>query len=95
MEELGGDKIYTLDIPEKFRHLLNKLQKSNPELVIRLAKQTEKLVHSPFSGKPMRNVLRNYRRIHIDPFVLIYEVKDQKVGLVDFDHHDRIYKRYK
>jgi len=86
--------IYTLEIPEKFRHLLDKLGKSNPEIVSRIRKQAEKLAQFPFLGKPMRNILRNYRRVHIDPFVLLYEVADNKVRLIDFDHHDKIYKKY-
>jgi len=38
--------------------------------------------------------LRNYRRIHVDPYVLIYEIKQQEIRLLDFDHHNNIYKKY-
>jgi len=46
-------------------------------------------------GKPLRNTLRNYRRVHVDPFVLLYEIRMLEVRLMDFDHHDKIYKKYK
>jgi len=48
----------------------------------------------PALGKPLRNVLRNYRRLHVDSYVLLYEIKQQEIRLLDFDHHDNIYKKY-
>ena len=32
------------------------------------------------------------KKIKIGSFVLIYEVTESAVRLLDFDHHDRIYK---
>jgi len=84
----------TVYIPPDLRRILGKLQKSDPELVGRLGKQIEKLLRNPNFGKPMRNVLRSYWRIHVDPFVLIYEISGSQIRLIDFDHHDRIYKKY-
>jgi mRNA-degrading endonuclease RelE of RelBE toxin-antitoxin system len=39
--------------------------------------------------------MQNKRRVHVGgPFVLIYEIneKERLVTLLDFDHHDNIYK---
>lgn len=85
---------YTIFIPPEVERILDKLRKSDPNLFERIGKQTEKILRNPMFGKPMRNVLRNYRRVHIDPFVLMYEIKDKQIWLIDFDHHDRIYRKY-
>ncbi len=40
--------------------------------------------------------MKGLRRVHIDKsFVLVYEIieADNKVIFLDFDHHDKIYKR--
>jgi len=39
--------------------------------------------------------MQNKRRVHVGgPFVLIYEINERErlVTLLDFDHHDNIYK---
>ncbi len=39
--------------------------------------------------------MKNIRRVHIDPFVLTFTINesDETVEFLDFDHHDKIYKR--
>ena len=86
---------YILVIPDEFKVILKKLKKKKPDILKILEKQIEKISKNPILGKPLRNILRNYRRVHVDPFVLIYEIKDIEVRLIDFDHHDKIYKKYK
>ncbi len=86
---------YALVIPPEFERILKSLKKRKPELYERLYERIPVLLREPQLGKPLRNVLRNYRRIHIDSFVLLYEIKGFDVRLLDFDHHDRIYKKYR
>ncbi|MEK7523199.1 MAG: type II toxin-antitoxin system mRNA interferase toxin, RelE/StbE family [Patescibacteria group bacterium] len=86
---------YTLVIPSEFEVILKKLKQKKPDVLKDLEKKIEKVLREPILGKPLRNTLRNYRRIHMDPFVLIYEIKILEVRLIDFDHHDKIYKKYK
>ena len=86
---------YTLAVPPEFEVILEKLKKQKPDVYKSLEKKIEKILREPALGKPLRNALRNYRRIHIDPFVLIYEVCAFEVRPMDFDHHDKIYKKYK
>ena len=86
---------YKLVIPIEFELILKKLKNKKPDVFRDLAKKVEKIVKDPILGKPLRNTLRNYRRIHIDSFVLIYEIRMLEVRLIDFDHHDKIYKKYK
>ena len=86
---------YKLVIPIEFEVILKKLKQKKPDVFKSLGKKIEKVVREPILGKPLRNTLRNYRRVHMDPFVLIYEIKMLEVRLIDFDHHDKIYKKYK
>ena len=86
---------YKLVVHVEFETILKKLKNKKPDIFRDLGKKIEKIVKEPILGKPLRNTLRNYRRIHMDPFVLIYEIHMLEVRLIDFDHHDKIYKKYK
>ena len=53
------------------------------------------ILAEPHRYKPLRKPLQNKRRVHIGgSYVLVYEVNEGKkvVTLMDFDHHDNIYK---
>ena len=56
--------------------------------------QVYKIISNPLVGKPLRNVLKSYRRVHIGSFVLVYKIENEEITFVDYDHHDRIYKKY-
>ena len=86
---------YKLVVHVEFETILKKLKNKKPDIFRDLGKKIEKIVKEPILGKPLRNTLRNYRRIHMDPFVLIYEIHMLEVRLIDFDHQDKIYKKYK
>lgn len=86
---------YTLVVPVEFEKILKKLKNKKPEVFKNLEKKIDRVMREPILGKPLRNTLRNYRRVHLDPFVLIYEIQKLEVRLIDFDHHDKIYKKYK
>jgi len=52
------------------------------------------IVANPFHYKPLRNVLKNKRRVKIGSFVLIFEI-DETNKLIRFHslkHHDYSYK---
>lgn len=84
---------YVIVLAPHFEEVLKKLKNKNPVLLARLERQIGKIVREPVLGKPLRNVLRNYRRVQVDSFVLIYEIRGLEIRLLDFDHHDRIYKK--
>ncbi|MBT9160783.1 MAG: type II toxin-antitoxin system RelE family toxin [Dehalococcoidia bacterium] len=52
------------------------------------------IVENPYSGKPLRRVLRGKRRVHIGHFVLLYGIKEKerKIIFLEFAHHDEVYK---
>ena len=59
-----------------------------------LKKRLEILSDNPEIGKPLRNILKGKRRIHIGSFVVIYEIDEgnDKITLLDFEHHDNAYR---
>lgn len=78
----------------EFEKILKSLKKKKLSIFKQVEKKIIRIAGNPIVGKPLRNVLRNYRGIHINPFVLLYEIKDNEIRLLDFDHHDKIYKKY-
>ena len=65
---------YILVISPNFERILKELKRKKPTVLTKLEKQIAKILRQPAIGKPLRNVLRNYRRVHIGSFVLIYEI---------------------
>lgn len=95
MAETKDPNDYTVVFTDKFDGIAKLFKKRRPDIFERLYKQIVKLSRNPKFGKPLKNVMRNQRRIHVGSFVLIYEINQGKVRLLDFDHHDKIYKKYK
>ena len=88
------DKNYRLALSPQFEDILKSLKRKKPSLLRDLDRAIAKVFREPMFGKPLRRSMRNYRRVHIGSFVLVYEVYAYEIRLLDFDHHDRIYKRY-
>ena len=86
---------YVLVVPPSFEKILIRLKKKQRSLFTDLSKKVNRIVLSPELGKPLRNSLRNYRRSQIGSHVLLYEIIQNEVRLIDFDHHNVIYKKYK
>jgi YafQ family addiction module toxin component len=92
---MEDDSPYILVLSATYKRTIKKLKSRNITLLKNLERGITKILREPELGKPLRHTLRNYRRIHIaGSFVLLYEVRDLEVYLIDFDHHDRVYKKY-
>lgn len=77
-------------VDKVFRRIASK----DARLHERIEEQLVKLASEPNLGKPLRYSLKNRRRLHIGSFVVLYEITGREVKVLDFDHHDRIYKKY-
>lgn len=87
--------MYKLAIKESLDKKFKKLQKKDKEMLRLIDRKVQDILEDPYRFKPLRKPLQNKRRVHIGgSFVLIYEVneKEKLVTLLDFDHHDNIYK---
>lgn len=78
---------------ERFEWVLLKLAKKNRHLFSEIQTQITKILREPTVGKPLRHVLKNRRRLHVGSFVLVYEFHNGELRFIDFDHHDKIYKK--
>lgn len=87
--------MYKLAIKKSLDEKFNKLKKKNREMLVLIDRKVQEILDNPYRFKPLRKPLQNKRRMHVGgSFVLIYEVnEDEKiVTLLDFDHHDNVYK---
>ncbi len=78
---------------ERFARILKKCKKKDSRLFEEIEQQIEKIINDPTVGKPLRYTLKNRRRVHVGSFVLVYELHNDKVRFIDFDHHDKIYRK--
>jgi len=87
--------MYRLAIKEKLDKKFKKLQKKDNEMLRLIERKLEEVLENPYRFKPLRKPLQNKRRVHIGgAFVLVYEVNEEEkiVTLMEFDHHDDVYR---
>ena len=87
--------MHKLEIKEYLDRKLKRLRKKDKEMLLMIDRKVQQILDNPYRFKPLRKPLQNKRRVHIGgPFVLIYEINEKEniVTLLDFDHHDNIYK---
>lgn len=93
MSHEARDMPHCVEFSDEFRRVLRGLEKRNRVLHGRLVEEIRKILKNPAIGKPLRHSLKLYRRTHVGSFVLLYAIIGQTVRFLDFDHHDKIYKR--
>lgn len=87
--------MYSLYISETLESKLSKLKKADKNTLAIISKKVREIQNDPYHFKPLRHDLKGIRRVHIrKSFVLVYEIveSEKAVRLLDFDHHDNIYK---
>ncbi|MFA6328387.1 MAG: type II toxin-antitoxin system RelE/ParE family toxin [Candidatus Micrarchaeia archaeon] len=73
---------------------MKKLQKKDRLRYERVAKKIIEICDEPHHYESLGNVMAGMFRVHIDPFVLTFEIDEARkiVRFLNFDHHDKIYK---
>ncbi len=91
---------FTFDLTDQLRETLEKLAKKDSRRSEIIRKKIQEIIESDGDAiehyKNLRHDLSDYKRVHIDrSFVLIFRVfkKERHVLFVQFDHHDRVYRR--
>ncbi len=87
--------MYKLAIKESLDKRFKKLRKKDIEMLRLIDRKVQDILAEPYRFKPLRKPLQNKRRVHVGgSFVLVYEIneKEKMITLLDFDHHDNIYK---
>ena len=88
--------MYSLEVSETADETFSKLSKKDKTQLEIIHKKLQEILADPYRFKPLHAPLQNKRRVHIDShFVLIYEIDESRktVIVMDYDHHDHIYKR--
>ncbi len=86
---------YSFEIKPELADSLKKIRKKNLLLFQRIQKKIAEVIENPNHYKPLKYDMKNIRRVHLDPFVLVFTVKENEktVEFLEIDHHDKIYKR--
>ena len=87
--------MYSIDFSEDFKNQLEKIKRKNPFLFERLKKKMNEIVEKPTHYKPLANVLKGRREVHIGSSVLLFEVDEmnKRVVFLKYDHHDIVFRR--
>lgn len=78
---------------DNFNRILKRTKAKDKKIFQRIKENVTKIINNPLCGKPLRNLLKGFRRVHIGSFVLVYEITKTEVRFIDFDHHDKAYKK--
>ena len=76
---------------DEFKEQLKKLKKKDKAMYERMEKKIRVILTEPAHLKHLRNVLKGEQRVQLGPFVLRFEVKENKVYFITFQHHDEAY----
>ncbi|MDD3159773.1 MAG: type II toxin-antitoxin system mRNA interferase toxin, RelE/StbE family [Candidatus ainarchaeum sp.] len=87
--------MYEIRLKKSLEKVFEKLAKKDIVALEIIRKKVKQIKENPYQFKPLSNNLKNTWRVHIKKsFVLTYKISEEKkiVELVDYDHHDNIYK---
>ena len=82
---------YRIRFTPFFEKQLKKIKKKDKVLFERLTRKLKEIKKNPEHYKPLRNALRGNRRAHLDPFVIIFDVKEDLITFHYAKHHDEAY----
>ncbi len=83
---------YSYEFSPDLDKQLKKLKKKDSPLHERVMKKVLDIIDKPELYKTLRHVGGRYKRVHVGPFVLIFEILEDKIYFLLFDHHDKAYK---
>jgi len=92
--------MYNYEIKPSLQRVLNKLSKKDNKLYNQILNKIEEIINSENIKhyKNLRYDLKEFKRIHIGHFVLVfkYDKNLDSISFIDFDNHDKIYfKKYR
>lgn len=67
------------------------LKKLEKQAKLQIIKKIFELEKNPNIGKPLRNVFKNYRSLHIGKYRVIYSIKGKDVIIAKIGHRDKVY----
>jgi YafQ family addiction module toxin component len=89
--------MYEYEIQPSLEKILKKLSKKNKNLYEQVMNKIKEIINSfdVEHYKNLRHEMSDRKRVQVGHFILVFKfIKlENKIIFLDFDHHDRIYKR--
>ena len=92
--------MFDFNLTDELKSIIEKLAKKDRRRAEIINKKIKQIINSDSVSiqhyKNLRHDLKEFKAVHIDSsFVLVFKVNipNNFVLFVDFDHHDRIYKK--
>ncbi|TLZ52870.1 MAG: hypothetical protein E6K18_01785 [Methanobacteriota archaeon] len=87
--------MYVLEIKEGVDRTFRKMAKKDRSRLKAVEAKVKEVLEDPHRFKPLRSPMQDRRRVHVGPFVLVYEIDESRntVILLDFEHRDKVYRR--
>lgn len=92
--------MFNFNLSDELKLIIKKLTKKDKKKVEIINKKIKEIINSDQQSiqhyKNLRQNLKDYKRVRIDKsFVLVFKVdiSNNFILFVDFDHHDKIYKK--
>lgn len=85
--------MYSLEVEEEVYKAFKKLGKKDKVQLEAVNRKIQQILADPLQFKPLRHPLEGLRRVHVGPFVLIYEVFEESkiVRVLKYEHHGKAY----
>ena len=83
--------MYEAVFSDEFKKQFQKIKNRDKALYERLEKKIRSILTEPTHLKHLQNVLKEQQRVQLGPFVLRFEVKENKVYFITATHHDHAY----
>ncbi|MCA1917527.1 type II toxin-antitoxin system RelE/ParE family toxin [Methanospirillum hungatei] len=86
---------HTIIFTKEADNRIRKTCKRDHGLCEEVKKKLRQIDDNPFIGKPLRNVLKGTRRVHVGSFVLLYQYEEDSkcLKIISFSHHDEAYSK--
>ena len=88
--------MYSITLARSIDKKLNRLAKKNRKLYDAIFNKIEEIIQYPHRYKNLHSPMQHLKRVHIDKhFVLTFSIDEEHrtVTFIDFEHHDKVYKR--
>ena len=81
-----------VQLSENLKDILAKLSVKDKALYYRVLKKIDEIANSSDHYKNLRYDMKEYKRVHIGHFVLIFKYSDDYIYFSNLKHHNYIYK---
>jgi len=87
--------MHSFERSDKLIRILKKLYKKDKNMYQAVMKKIEDIVknYKPEHYKNLAYDMKDYKRVQIGSFVLIFKEEKSKIRFETFKHHDDVYKR--